>query len=119
MLYFIYKHFCCNVNLEKEVLKLKILSDEIVSSTDIIKNFTDCRKKTKKMGKTFIFKNNTPDLVLMDINEYENTYQRIVDFIEDAEHIAIYNMIEERRKNDTGKRYSITELIEETQKNKQ
>jgi len=91
---------------------MKILSEEIVSSTEIIKNYTDCRKKTKELGKTFIFKNNVPDMVLMDINEYESVYQKVYDFIEEAEHIAIYNMIEERKKKDNGKRYSLDEIIQ-------
>ncbi len=89
---------------------MKILSEEIVSSTDIIKNYPNCRKKTKSIGKTFIFKNNAPDMVLMDITEYEGIIEKMYELIEEMEHIAIYQMVEDRKRKDTGKRYTWEEI---------
>ncbi len=91
---------------------MKILSEEIVSSTDIIKNYTSCREKTKELGKTFIFKNNSPDMVLMDIEEYERVFEKIYNLIDEIEHIDIYNMIQERKSRDTGVRHTFEEVME-------
>ena len=49
-----------------------------------------------------IFKNNKPDLVLFDFEEYEKLLQKI-DAMED---ILIAKSIEERDKEDNGTRYS-------------
>lgn len=92
--------------MRKEGLRMKILPEEIVSSTDMIKNFKACREKTKKLGKTFIFKNNNPEMVLMDIEEYT----KMANIIDELERIEIYTMLEERKKGDTGKRYSLDEV---------
>lgn len=87
---------------------MKISDKEIISSTDIIKNYKACRDKTKELSRTVIFKNNSPDLVLLDINEYK----RLHDIAEELEHIEIYNMIKKRIENDNGKRYSLDEVAQ-------
>ena len=85
---------------------MKVITEEIISSTDITKNYKLCRDKTKHLGKTVIFKNNVPDMVLMDIDVYE----KIEKMIDEIEHIEIYNMIQERKAKDEGKRYSLSEV---------
>ncbi|WIV12256.1 hypothetical protein [Proteiniborus sp. MB09-C3] len=85
---------------------MRVTTEEIISSTDITKKYKFCRDKTKQLGKTVIFKNNVPDMVLMDISVYEEI-QKILD---DIEHTEIYNMIKERKANDSGKRYSLSEV---------
>lgn len=50
---------------------MKILSRSIVSTSDMIKNYRECRDKAKKLGKIFVFKNNQPDTVLFSYDEYE------------------------------------------------
>lgn len=93
---------------------MKILTENIISSTDIIKNYKNCREKTKKHGETIIFKNNVPDMVLIDVRRYEE----MKEIIDEIEHIEIYNMIQERNKNDDGTRYSLSELKEMLEKQK-
>jgi len=50
---------------------MKITSKSIVSNSDMIKNYKDCRMKADEYGKIFILKNNQPDAVLFSIAEYE------------------------------------------------
>lgn len=57
---------------------MNILNTSIVSNTEMIKNYKDCRKKAEKLNKIFILKNNQPDAVLFSINKYE----KLSEFIE-------------------------------------
>ena len=57
---------------------MNISTKSIVSNSDMIKNYKNCRKMAEDMGKIFILKNNQPDAVLFSIAEYE----RISIFIE-------------------------------------
>lgn len=50
---------------------MKITAKSIVSNSDMIKNYKNCRKMAEDMGKIFILKNNQPDAVLFSIAEYE------------------------------------------------
>ena len=50
---------------------MNILNTSIVSNTEMIKNYKDCRKKAEELNKIFILKNNQPDAVLFSINKYE------------------------------------------------
>ncbi len=50
---------------------MNIQTKAIVSNSDMIKNYKDCREKAEKYGKIFILKNNQPDAVLFSLNEYE------------------------------------------------
>lgn len=48
-----------------------ISTKAIVSNSEMIKNYKDCRDKAEGLGKIFILKNNQPDAVLLSIGEYE------------------------------------------------
>jgi len=50
---------------------MKILTQAIVSNSDMIKNYKACREKADSFGKIFVIKNNQPDAVLFSIAEYE------------------------------------------------
>lgn len=80
--------------------------NEIISTTDVIKNFSDCRKITKENSRAIIFKNNKPDLVMLDIEEYENMCN-LISLLEDLD---IQAVLEERLEKDNGKRYSLDEI---------
>jgi hypothetical protein len=56
-----------------EIMEYK--SDEIFSATDMIRNFSYCRKKTKKNGRLIIIRHNKPDMVLLTIDGYEKLLQ--------------------------------------------
>ena len=51
--------------------------DEIISATEMVKNFASCREKAKENSKMIIFKNNKPDLALVDIDKFEKMIDRI------------------------------------------
>lgn len=50
---------------------MNILTEAIVSNSEMIKNYKACREKADTFGKIFVFKNNQPDAVLFSIAEYE------------------------------------------------
>ncbi|MEI6577918.1 MAG: hypothetical protein WCN92_00485 [Eubacteriales bacterium] len=60
---------------------MNILSNAIVSNTDMIKNYKICREKAETYGSAFVLKNNQPDAVLFSITKYE----RLADLIEYVE----------------------------------
>jgi PHD/YefM family antitoxin component YafN of YafNO toxin-antitoxin module len=86
---------------------MQIAVDAIIPITEATKHFKDACEKTKMLGTTFIFKNNRPDIVMMDISHYE----QFISVIEDMEHLEIAAMVEKRKKSDSGKRYSFDEVV--------
>ena len=83
-----------------------ILKNEIVSSSEVVRNFSSLRRKVKENSKMVIFKNNKPDLVLFDFDEYEKLLERI-NIMED---LLISKTIEERDKEDDQVRYSFDDI---------
>lgn len=81
--------------------------DSIVSVTDLVKNFANIRKQAKEGLNMIVFKNNKPDLAILDIDEYES----LLKIVEQWENLKILEMIEERYKNDDGTRYTTEEII--------
>lgn len=67
---------------------MKLLTEAIVSNSDIFKDYKKCREKAEKFGKTFILKNNQPDAVLFSINEYLKIAS-IVEFLENLDEKSI------------------------------
>lgn len=87
-----------NITMERE---------SIVSATDLVKNFASIRKKAKDGLNMIVFKNNKPDLAIIDIDEYAN----LLKMAELLEEMTIIKMIEERTKEDNGKRYTSEDAI--------
>ena len=83
-----------------------ILKNEIVSSSEVVRNFSSLRRKVKENSKMVIFKNNKPDLVLFDFDEYEKLLERI----NNMEDLLIAKSIEERDKKDDGTRRSFEDV---------
>ncbi|MEA4889025.1 MAG: hypothetical protein VB070_06150 [Clostridiaceae bacterium] len=50
---------------------MNISTKDIVSNSEMIKNYKGCRDRAEICGKLFILKNNQPDAVLFSIAEYE------------------------------------------------
>ncbi len=50
---------------------MNIHAKAIVSNSEMIKNYKDCRDKAEIFKKIFILKNNQPDAILFSISEYE------------------------------------------------
>ena len=60
---------------------MKIITEAIVSNSEMIKNYKSCREKAETFGKIFILRNSKPDAVLFSVAEYK----RLSDFIENLE----------------------------------
>jgi len=86
---------------------MQIAMEAIIPITEATKSFKSACDKTKTLGTTFIFKNNRPDIVMMDIDRYKQ-FQSV---LEDMEHSEIAAMVAERKAGDNGKRYSMDEVI--------
>ena len=79
---------------------------DIISTSEVVRNFSKVRAEVKEKSKMIIFKNNKPDLVLFDFDEYEKLLERI-NIMED---LLISKTIEERDKEDDQVRYSFDDI---------
>ncbi len=79
---------------------MNIQSKAIVSNSEIIKNYKDCREKAEAFGKIFILKNNQPDAVLFSITEYERLCNLIeyVESLEDEDAEKFINVLPKQEK---------------------
>ncbi len=73
---------------------MKILTEAIVSNSDIFKDYKKCREKAETFGKTFILKNNQPDAVLFSINEYSK-FATLIEYLENLEEDEIEILLNE------------------------
>ena len=48
-----------------------ITKQDIVSASELVRNFSKIRTEVKEKSRMIVFKNNKPDLVLLDFSEYE------------------------------------------------
>ena len=80
--------------------------ESIVSTTELIKNFANIRKKAKEGLNMIVFKNNKPDLAILDIDEYANLL-KMAELLEDY---TIKEMIKERDQLDDGTRFTSDEV---------
>lgn len=81
--------------------------NEIVSATDFSKNFSEYSKKLKKQKRLFVFKNNQPDMVILDID----TYEEMLNLFEKAENQDILKIVEEREKADDGTIHTLDDAL--------
>ena len=87
---------------------MQIAINSIIPITDATKHFKSACEKTKELGTTFIFKNNRPDIVMMDIARYE----QFISVLDDIEQSEIAALVAERKANDNGKRFSLDEVVD-------
>ena len=87
-------------------MDFKITKQDIISTSEVVRNFSKVRAEVKEKSKMIIFKNNKPDLVLFDFDEYEKLLERI-NIMED---LLISKTIEERDKEDDQVRYSFDDI---------
>ena len=87
-------------------MNFKITKQDIISTSEVVRNFSKVRAEVKEKSKMIIFKNNKPDLVLFDFDEYEKLLERI-NIMED---LLISKTIEERDKEDDQVRYSFDDI---------
>ena len=87
-------------------MDIEITKQEIVSTSEVVRNFSKIRTEVKENSRMIVFKNNKPDLVLLDFSEYEKLLERI-NIMED---LLISKTIEERDKEDNGTRHSFDDI---------
>lgn len=83
---------------------------EIVSATDFSKKFSEYSKRLKEQKRLFIFKNNQPDMVILDIDTYEEMFN-IFEQFELAENQEILRIVEKREKADDGTVYTMNDAL--------
>lgn len=81
---------------------MNILDIAIVSNTEMIKNYKDCRKKAENLNKIFILKNNEPDAVLFSINSYKkiSAFVEYLDSVEDENLLDLYKCLPQNGSNE-------------------
>ncbi len=81
-------------------------SDELISSTKLVRNFWTFLSKMKNndISKIGILKNNDLEAVMLSREEYD----KIIEYIEDLEDIAL---IEKRMKNDNWTKFTHEEML--------
>ena len=94
-------------------MDFKITKQDIASASEVVRNFSKVRGKVKEQSKMIIFKNNKPDLVLFDFDEYE----KLLEHINIMEDLLISKTIEERDKEDNGTRHSFDDAKLLSEKN--
>jgi PHD/YefM family antitoxin component YafN of YafNO toxin-antitoxin module len=88
---------------------MKILTQAIVSNSEMIKNYKTCREKTELFGKIFVLKNNQPDAVLFSITEYERL-SGVIEYLESLDEEAIAKFSAFLPKPGNRKTYSMEDL---------
>ncbi|MCL2088665.1 MAG: type II toxin-antitoxin system Phd/YefM family antitoxin [Oscillospiraceae bacterium] len=86
---------------------MQIAMNSIIPITEATKHFKNVCDKTKELGTAFIFKNNRPDIVMMDIDRY----QQLISVLDSIEHLEIASIINKRKSTDDGKRFSLDEVL--------
>lgn len=81
---------------------MKILTQSIVSNSEMIKNYKACREKAESLGKIFVLKNNQPDAVLFSITEYERL-STLIEYLESLDEKDIDEFICSLPKNEKNK----------------
>ena len=92
---------------------IEITKQEIVSTSEVVRNFSKIRAEVKENSRMIVFKNNKPDLVLLDFSEYE----KLLEHINIMEDLLISKTIEERDKEDNGIRHSFEDAKLLSEKN--
>ena len=83
-------------------------SKEIVSNSDMFRDYKNIRKKAKELGKIIVMRNNKPDMVLIDFERYKE----IVQLIKKIENLECANEIL-KSKSKSDKNYTINEVFDD------
>ncbi|MCK8824866.1 type II toxin-antitoxin system Phd/YefM family antitoxin [Fuchsiella alkaliacetigena] len=86
---------------------LRIDRDHMVSSSELVRNFSQMLDKSKE-GPLFIMRNNDVEGIMMDIEEYEMLLEKIEYLENQLEDSYIENAVKDRKEN-----FSLDETITE------
>ena len=73
-------------------MKLLDINEQLVSKSDLLRNYNECKTKVDKYGEIVVLTNNKPDVVIINIDRY-NLLNKMSDYLEQEE---IYNIIKKR-----------------------
>lgn len=85
-------------------MKVDFTKREIVSCSEFVKKFSEYSKALKDLKRLFIFKNNKPDMVVLDFD----TYEEMASILEDIELLKI---AKKREEESNGKIITQEELL--------
>ena len=85
---------------------MNILTQAMISNSEMIKNYKACREKLECFGKIFVLKNSQPDAVLFSIAAYERL-SVFIEYAESFEEKDITKVFESLPKEENRKSYSI------------
>ena len=88
-------------------MNMSFPANAIIPITEATKHFKSTCGKAKEHGTIFIFKNNRPDIVMMDITRYE----QLLSLLDVMEHSEIAALVAERKTKDTGRRFALDEVL--------
>ncbi|MFH1504668.1 MAG: hypothetical protein ABIH08_04715 [Candidatus Omnitrophota bacterium] len=71
---------------------------QIVSSTELVRSFKKYEDEVS-LHDIFIFKRNCPEAVLLSYSRYEKMKNQLDELKELFEHVAIYDMAQQRKKS--------------------
>lgn len=83
--------------------------NQIVSSTELIRSFGKYLEDEVGDHDIFIFKRNTPEAVLVAYKRYEEMKEQLAESKNLLEHLAIYEIVEQRKKS-PAKKFSLDQL---------
>lgn len=72
---------------------MKVVTNALVSNSEMIRNYKSCRDKAEELGKICIMKNNHPDAILFSFADYER-YSEVIEYLESLEEIEFTKFIE-------------------------
>lgn len=79
---------------------MKVFTSEIVSNSEMIRNYKSCRDKAEALGKIMIMRNNQPDAILFSFSEYERLSEIIeyLECLEESDFIELIKSLPQKKK---------------------
>ena len=84
---------------------MKVFTSEIVSNSEMIRNYKSCRDKAEELGKIIIMKNNQPDAILFSFAEYERL-SGIIEYLECLDELDFVKVIKSLPQKENSKNYT-------------
>jgi len=84
---------------------MKVYTSEIVSNSEMIRNYKSCRDKAEELGKIMIMKNNQPDAILFSFAEYERLSE-VIEYLESIEELDFVKVIKSLQQKESRKNYT-------------
>lgn len=78
-------------------MNLNCINKQLVSKSDLLRNYNSCKEKIDEYGEVIVLTNNKPDAVMMDVERYEMLLKAYKQLNEYIDHKSIYNMVQERK----------------------